>query len=171
MCYNIDTVKTNFVKSIQSGLKHSEWIKKFYQPSIWELRYFLFRAIGLEQKVGIGNFGFRSFNAVVSVGPSSKFEGRDSKCSSRNRVLLAPVPGPVPCSSEFDAIGIAISPVLPPIGNHRNRSSEFVESQQKSPYANGGMSLGGNRIIADNRYLWAMGVRIPTAILVKAGRF
>ena len=83
MCYNIDTVKINFVKSIQSGLKHSEWIKKFYQPSIWELRYFLFRAIGLEQKVGIGNFGFRSFNAVVSVGPSSKFEGRDSKCSSR----------------------------------------------------------------------------------------
>ena len=77
MCYNIDTVKINFVKSIQSGLKHSEWIKKFYQPSIWELRYFLFRAIGLEQKVGIGNFGFRSFNAVVSVGPSSKFEGRD----------------------------------------------------------------------------------------------
>ena len=67
MCYNIDTVKTNFVKSIQSGLKHSEWIKKFYQPSIWELRYFLFRAIGLEQKVGIGNFGFSSFNAVVSV--------------------------------------------------------------------------------------------------------
>lgn len=90
---------------------------------------------------------------------------------SRNRVLLAPVPGPLSCSSEFDAIGIAISPVLPPVGNHRNRSSEFVESQQKPPYANGGMSLGGNRIIADNRYLWAMGVRIPTAILVKAGRF
>ena len=96
----------------------------------------------------------------------------------RNRVLLATVPGtgswvpgPVPCSLEFDAIGIAISPVLPPVGNHRNRSSEFVESQQKSPYANGGMSLGGNRIIADNRYLWAMGVRIPTATLVKAGRF
>ena len=164
MCYNIDTVKTNFVKSIQSGLKHSEWIKKFYQPSIWELRYFLFRAIGLEQKVGIGNFGFSSFNPVVSVGPSSKFEGRDSKCSSRNPVLLAPVPG-------FDAIGIAISPVLPPVGNHRNRSSEFVESQQKPPYANGGMSLGGNRIIADNRYLWAMGVRIHTATRVKAGRF
>ena len=83
MCYNIDTVKTNFVKSIQSGLKHSEWIKKFYQPSIWELRYFLFRVIGLEQKVGIGIFGFRSFNAVVSVGPSSKFEGRDSKCRNQ----------------------------------------------------------------------------------------
>lgn len=105
---------------------------------------------------------------------------RFSECSSkktigsRNRVLLAPVPGPVPCSLEFDAIGIAILPVLPvlpPVGNHRNRSSEFVESQQKSPYANGGMSLGGNRIIADNRYLWAMGVRIPTATLVKAGRF
>lgn len=83
---------------------------------------------------------------------------------SRNRALLAWSPG-------FDAIGIAISPVLPPVGNHRNRSSEFVESQQKPPYANGGMSLGGNRIIADNRYLWAMGVRIPTATLVKAGRF
>lgn len=86
---------------------------------------------------------------------------------SRNRALLAWYQ--VLC--EFDAIGIAISPVLPPIGNHRNRSSEFVESQQKPPYANGGMSLGGNRIIADNRYLWAMGVRIPTATLVKAGRF
>lgn len=83
---------------------------------------------------------------------------------SRNPVLLA-------WSSGFSPIGIAISPVLPPVGNHRNRSSEFVESQQKPPYANGGMSLGGNRIIADNRYLWAMGVRIPTATLVKAGRF
>ena len=90
---------------------------------------------------------------------------------SRNPVLLAPVPGPVRVSCGFDAIGIAISPVLPPVGNHRNRSSEFVESQQKPPYANGGMSLGGNRIIADNRYLWAMGVRIPTATLVKAERF
>ena len=90
---------------------------------------------------------------------------------SRNRVLLAMVPGPISRSSEFDAIGIAISPVLPPIGNHRNRSSEFVESQQKSPYTNGGMSLGSNRTIADNRCLWAMGVRIPTAILVKAERF
>ena len=90
---------------------------------------------------------------------------------SRNPVLLVPVPGPIPCSCEFDAIGIAISPVLPPVGNHRNRSSRFVESQQKPPYANGGMSLGGNRIIADNRYLWTMGVRIPTATLVKAGRF
>lgn len=158
MCYNIDTVKTNFVKSIQSGLNYSEWIKKFYQPSIWELRYFLFRAIGLEQKVGIGNFGFSSFNAVVTIG-------------SRNRVLLAMVPGSVLSVIELDAIGIAISPVLPPVGNHRNRSSEFVESQQKPPYANGGMSLGGNRIIADNRYLWAMGVRIPTTTLVKAGRF
>lgn len=83
---------------------------------------------------------------------------------SRNRVLLA-------IGTGFDAIGIAISPVLPPVGNHRNRSSRFVESQQKPPYANGGMSLGGNRIIADNQYLWAMGVRIPTATLVKAGRF
>ena len=90
---------------------------------------------------------------------------------SRYRALLAPVPGPVLSGIGFDAIGIAISPVLPPVGNHRNRSSEFVESQQKSPYANGGMSLGGNRIIADNRYLWSMGVRIPTAILVKAGQF
>ena len=90
---------------------------------------------------------------------------------SRNRVLLALVPGSVLSVVGFDAIGIAISPVLPPVGNHRNRSSEFVESQQKPPYANGGMSLGGNRIIADNRYLWAMGVRIPTATLVKAGRF
>ena len=101
---------------------------------------------------------------------------------SRNRVLLAIGSGFNAIGSGFnairyrvlcgfDAIGIAISPVLPPIGNHRNRSSEFVESQQKSPYANGGMSLGGNRIIADNRYLWSMGVRIPTATLVKAGRF
>lgn len=83
---------------------------------------------------------------------------------SRFPVLLAP-------GIVFDAIGIAISPVLPPVGNHRNRSSRFVESQQKSPYTNGGMSLGGNRIIANNRCLWAMGVRIPTAALVKAGRF
>lgn len=90
---------------------------------------------------------------------------------SRNPVLLAMVPGSMLSGIGFDAIGIAISPVLPPIGNHRNRSSEFVESQQKPPYANGGMSLGGNRIIADNRYLWAMGVRIPTATLVKADRF
>ena len=90
---------------------------------------------------------------------------------SRNRVLLAPVPGSVLSVVGVSPIGIAISPVLPPVGNHRNRSSEFVESQQKSPYANGGMSLGGNRIIADNRYLWSMGVRIPTAILVKAGQF
>lgn len=89
----------------------------------------------------------------------------------RNRVLLAPVPGPVLSVVGFDAIGIAISPVLPPVGNHRNRSSRFVESQQKSPYTNGGMSLGGNRTIADNRCLWAMGVRISTATLVKAGRF
>lgn len=86
---------------------------------------------------------------------------------SRFPVLLAWVR--VPCG--FDAIGIVISPVLPPIGNHRNRSSRFVESQQKPPYTNGGMSLGGNRTIADNRCLWAMGVRIPTATLVKAGRF
>ena len=86
---------------------------------------------------------------------------------SRNRALLAWVR----VSCGFSPIGIAISPVLPPIGNHQNRSDEFVESQQKPPYANGGMSLGGNRIIADNRYLWAMGVRIPTATLVKAGRF
>lgn len=83
---------------------------------------------------------------------------------SRNRVLLA-------IGTGFDAIGITISPVLPPVGNHRNRSSRFVESQQKSPYTNGGMSLGGNRIIVDNRCLWAMGVRIPTAALVNAGRF
>ena len=160
MCYNKDTVKINFVKSIQSGLKHSEWIKKFYQPSIWELRYLLFRAIGLEQKVVIGNFGFRSFNAVVSVTSVSAVSTR----WYRFPVLLA-------IGTGFGAIGIAISPVLPPIGNHRNRSSGFVESQQKSPYANGGMSLGGNRTIADNRCLWAMGVRIPTAALVKAGRF
>lgn len=89
---------------------------------------------------------------------------------SRYRALLAPVPGPVLSVVVFDAIGIAISPVLPPVGNHRNRSSEFVESQQKSPYTNGGMSLGGNRTIVDNRCLWAMGVRISTATLVKAGR-
>lgn len=86
---------------------------------------------------------------------------------SRNRVLLAWVR--VPCG--FDAIGIAISPVLPPVGNHRFWCPGFVESQQKPPYTNGGMSLGGNRTITDNRCLWAMGVRIPTATLVKAGRF
>lgn len=90
---------------------------------------------------------------------------------SRYRALLLRNPVLLAWSSGFSPIGIAISSVLPPVGNHRNRSSEFVESQQKSPYANGGMSLGGNRIIADNRYLWSMGVRIPTAILVKAGRF
>ncbi len=89
----------------------------------------------------------------------------------QNRALLLRNPVLLAWSSVVSPIGIAISPVLPPVGNHRNRSSRFVESQQKSPYANGGMSLGGNRIIADNRYLWSMGVRIPTAILVKAGRF
>jgi hypothetical protein len=111
----------------------------------------------------------------VSKPGIAELEGgrRFGECSSkktigsRNRVLLAWVR----ISCGFDAIGIAISPVLPPVGNHRNRSSGFVESQQKPPYTNGGMSLGGNRIIADNRYLWAMGVRIPTATLVKAGRF
>lgn len=102
---------------------------------------------------------------------------RFGECSSKKTigsrfpVLLAPVPCPVLSGIGFSPIGIAISPVLPPVGNHRNRSSEFVESQQKPPYTNGGMSLGGNRIIADNRYLWSMGVRIPTATLVKAGRF
>lgn len=98
---------------------------------------------------------------------------RFSECSSKSTIgSRIPVPlAWVLNSCEFDAIGIAISPVLPPVGNHQNRSSEFVESQQKPPYANGGMSLGGNRTIADNRYLWAMGVRIPTAALVKAGRF
>lgn len=90
---------------------------------------------------------------------------------SRFPVLLAMVPGPVLSVPEFDAIGIAISPVLPPVGNHRNRSSEFVESQQKSPYANGGMSLLAFRTKAKYRCLWSMGVRIPTATLVKAGRF
>lgn len=144
--------------------------------------------------MGIGNFGFRSFNAVVLVGPElevrregfevfksgvEELEGgrRFGECSSkktigsRNPVLLAPVPGSMLSGIGFSPIGIAISPVLPPVGNHRNRSSEFVESQQKSPYANGGVSLDSNRTIANNRYLWSMGVRITTATLVKAGRF
>lgn len=112
-------------------------------------------------------------SGIAELEGGRRFGERLSKktIGSRFPVLLTPVPGPVPCSSEFDAIGIAISPVLPPVGNHQNRSSEFVESQQKPPYTNGGMSLGGNRTIADNRCLWAMGVRIPTAALVKAGRF
>ena len=102
---------------------------------------------------------------------------RFGECSSKKTigsrfpVLLAWMSNIHRVSCGFDAIGIAISPVLPPVGNHRNRSSEFVESQQKPPYANGGMSLGGNRIIADNRCLWSTGVRIPTATLVKADRF
>lgn len=95
---------------------------------------------------------------------------RFGECSSK-KTIGSRFPVLLAWSSEVSPIGIAISPVLPPVGNHRNRSSEFVESQQKPPYANGGMSLGGNRIIADNRYLWSMGVRIPTATLVKAGRF
>ena len=108
-------------------------------------------------------------SGIAELEGGRRFGERLSKktIGSRNRVLLAPVR--VPCG--FDAIGIAISPVLPPVGNHRFWCLGFVESQQKPPYANGGMSLGGNRIIADNRYLWAMGVRIPTATLVKAGRF
>lgn len=86
---------------------------------------------------------------------------------SRNRVLLAWVR--VPCG--FGAIRYRILPSLLPVGTHRFWCPGFVESQQKPPYANGGMSLGGNRTKADNRCLWAMGVRIPTAALVKAGRF
>lgn len=60
-----------------------------------------------------------------------RFGERLSKKTTGSRfpVLLAPVPGPVQVSCGFDAIGIAISPVLPPVGNHRNRSSRFVESQ------------------------------------------
>lgn len=108
-------------------------------------------------------------SGIAELEGGRRFGERLSKktIGSRFPVLLAWVR--VQCG--FDAIGIAISSVLPPVGNHRNRSSEFVESQQKPPYTNGGMSLGGNRTIADNRCLWAMGVRIPTATLVKAGRF
>lgn len=113
---------------------------------------------------------FKSVIAELEGG--RRFGERLSKKTivSRFPVLLAWVSSINRVLSGFDAIGIAISPVLPPVGNHRNRSSEFVESQQKPPYANGGMSLGGNRTIADNRCLWSMGVRIPTATLVKAGR-
>lgn len=93
---------------------------------------------------------------------------RNPKLLLRNRVLLAKVPGPVSCSCEFDAIGIAISPVLPPVGNHRNRSDGFVESQQKSPFRSGGMSLDAFGTKAKYRYLWTTGVRIRTATLVKA---
>lgn len=90
---------------------------------------------------------------------------------SRFPVLLAMVPGPVRVSTRFGAIRYRILPSLLPVGTHRFWCPEFVESQQKPPYANGGLSLGGNRTKADNRCLWAMGVRIPTAALVKAGRF
>lgn len=94
--------------------------------------------------------------------------------SSRIPVLLTSVPVllawvSIPC--EFDAIGIAISPVLPPIGTHRNRGWGFVESQQKSPFRSGGMSLDAFGTIAKYRYLRPTGARIPTATLVKADRF
>lgn len=87
--------------------------------------------------------------------------------SSRNRVLLAWVR----VRTEFDGVWYRCSPLQLPIRTHRNRSDGFVESQQKSPYSNGGMSLDAFGTKAKYRYLWSMGVRIPTATLVKAGQF
>lgn len=84
----------------------------------------------------------------------------------RNRVLLAWVR----VRTEFDGVWYRCSPLQLPIRTHRNRSDEFVESQQKSPYSNGGMSLGAFGTKAKYRCLWSMGVRIPTAVLVKAER-
>lgn len=103
---------------------------------------------------------------IAELEGGKRFGERLSKKTTGSRIPVLLTIG-----TGFSPIGIAISPVLPPVGNHRNQSSEFVESQQKSPYSNGGMSLGSNRTIANNRYLWSMGVRIPTTTLVKAGRF
>lgn len=84
-----------------------------------------------------------------------------------NRALLAWVP--IRC--EFDGVWYRCSPLQLPIRTHRNRSPGFVESQQKSPFWSGGMSLDASGTKAKYRYLWSMGVRIPTATLVKADQF
>lgn len=145
-----------------------------------------------------GIFGISSFNAVVQVGPELEVrrEGfevselrvaeledgrRFGECSSkktigsRNPVLLATKPGSCAISTgflcqgcEFDGVWYRCSPLQLPIRTHRNRSDEFVESQQKSPFRSGGMSLLAFGTKAKYRYLWSTGVRIPTATLVKA---
>lgn len=86
---------------------------------------------------------------------------------SRISVLLAWVRVP----REFDGVWYRCSPLQLPARTHRNRSDGFVESQQKSPFGMGGMSLGAFGTIAKYRYVWATSVRIRTAALVKADRF
>ena len=70
-------------------------------------------------------------------------------------------------SCEFDGVWYRCSPLQLPIRTYRNRSDGFVESQQKSPFRSGGMSLIAFGTKAEYRYLWSMGVRIRTATLVK----
>ena len=89
---------------------------------------------------------------------------------SRFPVLLAIKTGSCAIGTEFDGVWYRCSPLQLPIRTHQNRSDEFVESQQKSPYSNGGMSLDAFGTKAKYRCLWSMGVRIPTAVLVKAER-
>lgn len=79
--------------------------------------------------------------------------------------------GPVSCSCDFDGVWYRYFPVLPPTRTHRNRSDRFVESQQKSPFRSGGMSLDAFGTKAEYRCLRSMGARIPTATLVKADGF
>lgn len=93
---------------------------------------------------------------------------------SRNRVLSATCTGScawVRVPREFDGVWYRCSPLQLPARTHRNRSDGFVESQQKSPFGMGGMSLGAFGTIAKYRYVWATSVRIRTAALVKADRF
>lgn len=98
--------------------------------------------------------------------------------SSRNRVLLATGSGSnaidtgFPCwDVDFDGVWYRYFPVLPPTRTHRNRIDGFVESQQKSPFRSGGMSLDAFGTKAEYRCLRSMGARIHTATLVKADGF
>lgn len=107
----------------------------------------------------------------------SEYSSKKTICS-RNRVLLAIGSGFNATSTgsyrwdvEFDGVWYRCSPLQLPIRTHRNRSDGFVESQQKSPCSNGGMSLLAFGTEAEYRCLWSTGVRIPTATLVKADRF
>ena len=124
--------------------------------------------VGLELEVRKEGFEVSEFG-VAELEGGRRFGECSSKktISSRVPVLLAWVPS----SCEFDGVWYRCSPLQLPIRTHRNRSLGFVESQQKSPFRSGGMSLDAFGTIAKYRYLRTTGVRIPTATLVKAGRF